>query len=314
MIDRYYPWLKTAEELGDCIQIRIGIKREGDPEWSLYTHLETDGLGAFRREVEKRGGELRRMPVYAHEPKKASMPAWVEILASSLAQTSPPEFRFKKEPRTDIAIGESTFAWASFDANTTAAITRYARSLDVSTNSVLLWALDKALRPFMSDPTQPQPWMIPVNVRNADTRDELEGNYVSAIFTKTHPDYRVGKIHKQIYQALNKGQQWVNYSMYGLGGMLSQSQLHSLVDSNKAMAQWNIGSFSNLGEHEVIGMDDVQWLFAPPTLRCQHIGAGAITVNGRLGLVIQMHPEFCSDADAVDQVMIKWAKQIQACL
>ncbi|MDG2323631.1 MAG: hypothetical protein P8M08_08935, partial [Akkermansiaceae bacterium] len=54
----------------------------------------------------------------------------------------------------------------------------------------------------------------------------------------------------------------------------------------------NIGAFSNLGvwdPDKTIETSDC-WLFCPPVVKGQLLGAGCVTFQGRLGLTIQSHP------------------------
>ena len=60
-----------------------------------------------------------------------------------------------------------------------------------------------------------------------------------------------------------------------------------LLVTDRAMSQWFLGGFSNLGDWDSeknITQPGCQgpWLFSPPVLRCQWVGAGCITFQNCL--------------------------------
>jgi hypothetical protein len=89
-----------------------------------------------------------------------------------------------------------------------------------------------------------------------------------------------------------------------------------LINHDLAMSQWNLGSFSNLGDwdpektitqHECKG----GWLFAPPVLRCQMIGAGCVTFQNRLSLTIQAHADLTTSPEVTRTWVDNWVKEIE---
>ena len=54
------------------------------------------------------------------------------------------------------------------------------------------------------------------------------------------------------------------------------------------------------------------WLFAPPTLRTQMIGAGCVTFVNRMSLLIQAHPELTTDPAVVRGWMDRWVEGVQS--
>jgi hypothetical protein len=82
------------------------------------------------------------------------------------------------------------------------------------------------------------------------------------------------------------------------------------------MSQWNLGSFSNLGnwdsEKEITQAGcQGKWLFCPPVLRCQLIGAGCVTFQNQLSLMIQAHSELTTDSNLCKGWMQNWVKEIE---
>ena len=77
--------------------------------------------------------------------------------------------------------------------------------------------------------------------------------------------------------------------------------------------------FSNLGawdsEKKITSPDCIgDWLVAPPVLSFQRFGAGRITFQNRLSLLIQAHPELTTDAAVCRTWIRDWVKAIEAAL
>ncbi len=89
-----------------------------------------------------------------------------------------------------------------------------------------------------------------------------------------------------------------------------------MVKNDLAMSQWNLGSFSNLGDWDAeknfanTGCAG-SWLFAPPVLRCQLVGAGCVTFQNRLSLTIQAHPDLTTSPSVPKAWLQNWIKEIE---
>jgi hypothetical protein len=89
-----------------------------------------------------------------------------------------------------------------------------------------------------------------------------------------------------------------------------------LIAKERATSQWNLGGFSNLGDWDPekrITEGDCQgaWLFCPPVLRCQVIGAGCVTFQNQLSLTLQIHPNLTTDASVAQSWVSLWVKEIE---
>jgi hypothetical protein len=88
-----------------------------------------------------------------------------------------------------------------------------------------------------------------------------------------------------------------------------------LLVNELATSQWNLGSFSNLGDWDpdkTITQTECNgdWLFAPPVLRCQLVGAGCVTFQNRLSLTIQTHPDLTTSPTVPQAWIQNWVKEI----
>jgi hypothetical protein len=317
--DPIKPWFDAMEDLGEYIGIRFGRIAPGaeDPEWIFLRHTECDGIGGLAGIFRQRGASICRLP----QIKYPSDPSWYWFLRT-LPKYLAPRKRLKLRPvEQGPPIDASkqpppSVAWHVYDESTTLRIRRACRKAGVTVNSFLLKHLSKVIRPYLEDESAGMPWMIPVNLRGKVVRESDTSNYSSYVSLKVHSYQTVADVHQSIYSRLAAGEHWANWYAYSAGRFSSPKIKKYLLKSDKAMAQWNLGGFSNLGdwdpEKKITNTDCVgDWLFSPPTLRCQLIGAGCVTFQNRLSLTIQAHPDFTTNPAVAKSWMQHWNREIQ---
>lgn len=315
--DSIKPWFAAAEDLGEFIGIRFGHIAPGktEPEWIFKSHAEFDGIGGFAEILRKRGAQLGRLPQVKH-PASPSALALLKLLPKMLL----PKHRVKWTALAGSADGKnpqpSAVAWHVFDEDATLQVRRVCRKAGVTVNSFLLKNLTKAVRPFLEDQSSMVPWMIPVNLRGKLVRERDTANYSSYVAVKVQSYETVYDIHRNIYAALGRKEHWANWQVYSLGTFTTHGLRKFLIAKELAMSQWNLGSFSNLGdwdaEKEITQADcKGSWLFCPPVLRCQLVGAGCMTFQNRLSLTIQAHPELTTDSAVPKAWVQNWVKEIE---
>ena len=186
----------------------------------------------------------------------------------------------------------------------------------MTVNSFLLKHLTKAIRPYLADQSSIVPWMIPVNLRGKVDRGRDTANHSSYVGVRVKSYETVHDIHQNIYSALGTGEHLANWQMYQLGRFMTAGMRRSVASSNWAFSQCNLGGFSNLGdwdpEKRITQPDCVGgWLFCPPVLRCQALGAGCVTFQNRLGLTVQAHSSLTNDPGVVKAWVQDWVKEIE---
>lgn len=317
--DAISSWFLAGEELGEYIGIRFGQvdPKENQVSWSFLRHADYDGIGGLAHLLRQRGAELPRLPQIKH-PSSPSMLAGLRTWPKYLA------------PRHRIAFtgvqgekGESTsskppaaVAWHVFDEERTMEIRRVCRKLRITVNSFLLKHLTKAIRPFLQDESSVVPWMVPVNMRGKVVRETDTANYSSYIGVKIRSYETTQDIHHNIYAALGRGEHWANWYAYQSGRLLTRGMERFLIRAEKCTSQWNLGGFSNLGDWDAerqITQSECQgpWLFCPPVLRFQLVGAGCVTFQNRLSLTIQAHPELTTSPKTLETWIHNWVKEIE---
>jgi hypothetical protein len=317
--DLIRPWFLSAEELGEYIGIRFGRIAPGatEPEWIFFRHSETDGIGGFAEILRSRGAQLERLPQIKHPSAPSALAA-----AKLLPKFMKPKQRVKwrrlpgETARSDSKLAPPAVAWHVFDESTTIRVRRLCRRAGVTVNSFLVKHLTKAIRPFLEDESSTVPWMIPVNLRGKVNLGRDADNHSSYVGIKVRSYETVGDVHRNIYAALGNGEHWANWQVYKLSRITSNGIRKFLIARELAMSQWNLGGFSNLGDWdpeckitqpECLG----NWFFCPPVLRCQLVGAGCMTFQNRLTLMIQIHPELTVSSEVPAAWIQNWVREIE---
>jgi NRPS condensation-like uncharacterized protein len=317
--DPISPWFIAAEELGEYIGIRFGRVPPGKtaPEWIFLRHTDTDGIGGFGDILRKRGARLDHLPQIKH-PSAPSAFSALQLLPRFLK----PRKRVKWGPldgpkkASDNKNPPVAVAWHVFDESVTTHMKLVCRRVGVTVNSFLVKNLTKAIRPFLDDQSSVVPWMLPVNVRGKVNLNRDTENHTSYVGVKVRSFETVHDVHRNIYAALGNGEHWANWQAYKLTGPLTAGMRKFMFAKELAISEWYLGSFSNLGDWDSdkkITQADCQggWLFSPPTLRCQLIGAGCVTFQNRLSITIQAHPELTANPEIAKAWIQNWIKEIE---
>ena len=318
-IDPIAPWFLALEELGEYIGIRFGRVPPGTdrPEWIFLRHAEYDGIGGFAEILRKRGAELCRLP-HMKYPSDPSLSWLLRTLPKYLTPRRRVKWReLSQGPAFDTKSGPPpSVAWHVFDETTTTLIRRACRRSGFTVNSFLLKHLTKAIRPFLEDQSSVVPWMIPVNLRGKVLRENDTTNYSSYIGVKVSSYETLQDVHRNIYAALGRREHWANWHSYQLSRILTSRMRKALITRGLAISEWFLGGFSNLGDWDPdkqIRMPACQgaWLFSPPVLRVQLVGAGCVTFQNRLSLTIQAHPDLTNSSSVPRAWIGNWVKEIE---
>jgi NRPS condensation-like uncharacterized protein len=261
---------------------------------------------------------LGRLPQIRH-PAPPSKLATLKLLPKFLESRRPLKwapFDCGGPARPSNDRPPTAVAWHVFDETETLRIRRVCRKAGVTVNSFLLKNLSKAIRVFLEDPSSVVPWMILVNLRGKVFRDRDTANYSTYLSVRVRSYETVHDIHRNIYAALARKEHWGNWYAFQSARLTTAGMRRFLMDKDLVTSSWNIGGFSNLGdwdpEKEMTSEECTgTWLFAPPVLRFQKIGAGCVTFQNRLSLMIQTHPELNVNPDVTAAWMQNWVKEIE---
>ena len=305
--------------MDEFIGIRFGHLAPGAShiEWMFLPHTDFDGIGGFASLLRQRGAEIPDLPKIPH-PAPLS---WLSFLRAAPKMVMPRRYlawkRLKQGPPLENPNQPPpAVATHVFSEDDTAKIRWAARNADVSVNSLLLRHLDRAVRPYLQDPSSATPWMVPVNLRgrvNQPTDTENHSSYI-AINIKASDGAKA--VHRRIYRELENGRHCANWKCYEVGRLCSPHMKRVLIRKDRAISQWNIGGLSNLGIWDWDkSITDPRckgdWFFSPPVLRSQHLGAGCVTFQGRLTLTLQVHPDLTTSPEVPEVWMRNWVREIE---
>ncbi|NKB61650.1 MAG: hypothetical protein GKR95_16080 [Gammaproteobacteria bacterium] len=309
MKDVVQPWFEVLEEMGEFVGIRFGrVSGSSDEvDWIYKPHHEFDGIGGFASILRSKGIEIASLP----ETNQLSNNSWLSLL-----RLLPRFLGFRKvlQISQDIDKGAlepvysaptPAYAWHVFSEDETSKIRSYGKSAGVTVNSLLLKHVSEVTRKHLDEPSEKVPWMIPVNLRGGIKQTPDTSNIFSYIAVNVSAEDSIKDIHNDIYAKLSNGEHWGTYKKYKMGYWLPIFIKKWLITSNRAVLQWNLGTFSNLGAWDLSekageNTDKENWVFAPPVTATQMIGVGCLTTNNRLSITIQLHPSLTTSVSVAN--------------
>lgn len=317
-------WFQTGPEIGEYIGIRFGHLTPGasEPEWIYYLHTDFDGIGAWVDIMRRRGVELRSLPQIKYYPAYSSLVSALKHWPRYFLPRRPLALKPLERSAAHAAAHTGpprAIAWHVFDEVTTYRLRQNSHLLGLTVNTLLLHCLTRAIRPLFVDEGVAVPWMVPVNMRGGVSQYRDTDNHTSYVTVNIKPGMTPVDVHRHILLALSRGEHWGNWHAFKLGNLITASMRRFIARKGMAISQWNIGSFSNLGEWDADktfsapGVSGA-WLFCPPALRTQMLAAGCVTFQGRLSVTIQAHPDLTTSAAAVNEWVESWVAGVEHAL
>lgn len=306
-------WFRASEDAGDFMGIRYGRVTDGsdDVEWLFVPHCECDGIGGFARLLRERGASIPELPKLKHPCRGLIGPLWRLWRAYRSEKGCADRTDWMPHATTGSGVSKAV-AWHHFTEAQTVAILEKCRRDRVTVNSHLLKHLDQAIRPEIRRADRRIPWMIPVNLRGHIYHTDDTENHVSCVFAQVGPDDSTKEIQEDILNRFGRGEHRANYFYLRLGRFLGHKTKVGILTKDRSKPAGNIGAFSNLGVWDAgkkIATDDM-WLFCPPVVAGQLLGAGCVTFQNRLGLAIQRHPGLTSSPEIASRWMQRWVDGI----
>lgn len=308
-------WFRASEATGDFMGIRYGRLAcgAGEVEWHHISHLECDGIGGFARLLREHGAVIPELPQTTNPSRGTLGPLWRLILGSGVKGPCATRADWKPDVTEPAPPGPSAgVAWHVFTGEETAALRTRCRGQGVTVNSFLLKHLDQAVRSGVRQPHLRVPWMIPVNLRGDIRHPDDTENHVSCVEAHISPHDTAADIQQQIRHRLDRGEHRANQLLLGVGKILSHRAKVRFLTWDRARPAGSIGAFSNLGvwDPEKTSPGGDAWLFCPPVVKGQLLGAGCVTFHGRLSLTLQTHHSLNATPHLAAEWMAAWIKLI----
>jgi|GEM_PF-1596153 len=301
-------WFSFLPEYGEHPFIPYGFQEEGQDgvEWRELSHETFDGVGGFAhllREKKIAFGPLpllreSRPPAYFHTLRKLY---GIELFPASI----PYEW--------DVTYQEQPYQihhpqHHSFDKETTQQITETAAATRISTNSLLLYCLDRAALCLLKNRPVQSKWMIPTNMRGRTHVRQDTANQASYICSEIPAQSSAADIHRLIKGQFARDVHWHNWRLLNIGRILGRAAIKYLYQKQYLTGPAWTGVFSNLGNWSLA--QDHSWYFTPPVTQGCPVGAGAITINGRLHLSLQTHHGWQDNSTHARNILDTWTSMI----
>lgn len=312
-------WFETLEALGEFVGIRFGrvCRLTGKVEWFFLSHQDFDGIGGLAHLLRERGAKLPCLPKITH-PNDESWLSFFRFLPTLLASRKILKWNPMMQGKELATTSQPppAVAYHVFDEVKTTRIRRSSRIAEVTVNSLLMKYLDRAVRPALADPASAIPWMVPVNLRGKVVQPQDTGNHSSYVGIQIYASETAKQVHRRIYDALGKGQHMAAWKGFTATRLTTPQIKIRMIETSRATSQWSVGAFSNLGvwdpQKEITASECMgDWLFAPPCLRFQMVGAGCVTFRGRMTLTLQIHPELTTSPIVADEWLRSWVREIE---
>ncbi|WP_313920651.1 hypothetical protein [Tahibacter sp.] len=308
-------WYVLQEERGEFARIRFGCAEVGcEPEWYTVPHKDADGIGAFADLLRRRGyGAFATLPQMRQSDDTTRFP---------LRPLRPPaQVAAWMDFDTDWSGGSpqdacpSSMHWVILSEGQTRRVEEAALGQGVSLNSLLLWALNRALGPWL-DRSGPALWSMPVNLRGAvavmpDTANQFAAIDIDIACSGEAPA-APKDVHARIRQLLAQGAHWQAWNSWNVGERVGINGMRMLLQKSLQSGRRKTGLFSNLG-----AWDDgktaptVDWIFLAPVTKEVPFAACVLNWRGRLTAAIQAHPALATDPQRAADWLDAWMKELR---
>lgn len=296
-------WYVARAQRGQDDRMWFALYREGNriPRWHTCSHRYSDGIGAISlllREQQLPGLPLPR-------GRDAAPPDWRTLLGRR--DTAPQRNIDLQWKRLDVSRRASPgHAPVSelLDAAVTAAIEEAAAAAGVTSTVWLLWTADRALRASLAQPQSVTGWVFPVNLRGAVRSVDEFANHCSGLVITLDQGGDAEDCKLQIRERFERHEHWRQWLLLTLGRWVGQRGVNLLYRLAEPAPGRFAGSYSNLGEWNVPGLDGLA--ACAPGSAAYPVAVGTVLCNGRRTLSCRLHPVIGGDAGRALEFLTVW--------
>lgn len=303
----------ALRDCGEDISIVFGRvpaqgRAAGEIAWHELPHDGYDGVSGLDTLLRQYGVAAPTLPTLQEGPAP-----WLRRMRGVLSvlpylgirrQQWALDYNWQDPPAVPPPAGR--VAWTLLDAAQTQAVVRAAKAAGVTVNTYLLSHLDAAVRGTWTPAGAPRRWMLPVNLRGAVVRPAPSPPHMSFLTVDIAAAPAPSALQAQIQRCLDQGQHWGMWSLLQLGRLLGEQGMRKDIRSREKRGHGATGMFSNLGVWNVGAGDG--WVFCPAITRVYPIGAGCITVDGRMALTLQLHHALGGTLQKAQSTLDAWVE------
>jgi len=304
----------AMRDCGENISIVYGRKPmasdKAEPTWFELPHDQYDGMSGLAAVLRRLGCRIERLPVlqgdrFTFLRALRGLYAALPLLGNKQRHWQ----RFDGTRNAEFAPVGERMAWDLFTEGETREIVLEARAAGVTVNTYLLFHLDAVIGAGLTRPDTCRLWMIPVNLRGAVRRDREAAPHMSFWAVDLDPNVSLAGLQAQISRLKQRAYHWGTWILLHAGALLGIEGMRRDIRRREKKNHGWTGIFSNLGVWEV--PDAGHWIFGPAISRVHPVGAGCITMNGRMALTLQLHAAFGAGSPTAQALLRDWKN---ACL
>lgn len=262
-----------------------------------FDHVNYDGISAVL-EVARRFPEegfippklvLKPKPSLSHRLKELTK--WYAAFFPFM----PPKWKtYSGNPSDVVSASIEIENWQSSDRK-------------ISVNTKLLFALDLTSKEYLTNGERPRVWMTPVGLYDGVKRDLPPSNRVSFIDIKINKDSSEIEIQDSAKRQLMELNYWGTIMTMRLPQIIGK-HLFRLAARNMQLFFRRTGTFSNMGEWTIPGIDPAEWwVFGRGCVaKMSPVEGTAMVVNGRMGISVHFDPSLKMTPEDAQIFVKRW--------
>jgi hypothetical protein len=314
-IDWVAEMFAALRDCGENISIVFGEQRplapDGKPRWFELPHDRYDGISGLAHLLAAGGAAVGPLPGLRDD--RFTLLNGLRGLFAALHALPARRQQWKSAFHWTREVAflpvEQRVAWRFFTPAQSAQIIDAARAAGVTVNSYLLFHLDRAVSAELVAPGAGRRWMVPVNLRGAVSRPSAQAPHMSFFGVDLEGDVSPRAVQLRVDRLRQRRYHWGMWILLHLGRLLGKDGMRNDIRKRERQKHGVTGMFSNLGSWNVEGTGN--WVFCPAITRVYPIGAGCVTMNGRMALAIQLHEALGRDPHCARSLLNDWS---DACL
>jgi len=316
-IDWVGEYYRAIRDCGEDDTMLLGqINKDStnsEPHWFEVHHDECDGIGMLVSLLRNQGFCIDKLPVLKNNRQTffRTLQGLITYISTDNVRWQQWRLPFDRNSRCSTLPVNKRVFWHLVTKEQTEKINSVAKAANVTTNSYLLFHLDKTVASLMTAMSTSRRWAVPINLRGGINRPRpTELSVHSTFLTVDIDDADTPKsIHERIVKLKEKNYHWGSWFGMTGGFLFGKAGLRKFLQKREKEGHDLTGLFSNLGSWEIPHSGN--WLACPLVTRMYPIGVGCITMNGCLSIAIQLHAAFGEDPQLRQSLMEAWK---QSCL
>ena len=318
--DHIATWYEVREELGvsDTIHLFFLNKKNGHTDFESFRHRDMDGIAMLSKALKHKGYQTPPTPMNrdSYEPSLRHVLKQRKLIPQDRWPKQVPwrnisDLGHLNQPKTtDASHTESLPAIEKIERQWLVLIKQTAQAQNVSTASLMLSCLNKAVFDELLTDNGTVYWFYPVNMRGPIKNKAQSQNLSSGFYLPLNALSSAQEIHQQVKQRLAAQHHWYLWKMAHIGKWVGRIGVKWLYRSI-SQSQFHMGSFSYLGEWSMPNHPDLLIGCCGPGSANYPISTGITECNGEMTLALKFHPSMPTESVAVERCLHRWIYHLQ---